>query len=105
MERRDAEPLPLGGDHIVGVALDVLHVSAPFEHEDVEALFGEFLGSPPAADAAADDDGVVGACLLCFSVDVRHDDSEFVWVKCSISGKRKHCGMKTASFITFNLVQ
>ena len=52
--------------HRVHVALDVLDVAATLQHEDLEALLGQLLGRPTAADARADDDGVV--VIVCHGV-------------------------------------
>jgi hypothetical protein len=48
-----------GWEHGRWVVLDVLNGPAPFEAEDFQAFLGEFLASPAAGDAGADDDGVV----------------------------------------------
>lgn len=60
----------LRGDVITGVELPgfgegsgvgaVGNVATAFEEEHFEAFFGELFGGPAAADAGADDDGVIG---------------------------------------------
>src|SRR5579859_1812188 len=42
-----------------GIVLEVFHGAAAFEQEGCQALFAEFFCGPAAADAGADDDGVV----------------------------------------------
>jgi hypothetical protein len=54
-------PDVLGRSRIVAV----LHVAAAIEHQRLESLLRQFLGSPAARDARADDDGIVGMVFGC----------------------------------------
>src|SRR5215472_6989002 len=42
-----------------GIVLDVLDVPPALQHEGLQAFLAQLLGSPAAADAAADNDGVI----------------------------------------------
>ena len=47
-----------GGLAVIGIALAMFDHDAPVEHQDAQALFGQFLGGETAADARPDHDRV-----------------------------------------------
>jgi hypothetical protein len=49
-----------------GIVFEMFHVPTAFEEEGFQAFAAEFFGGPAAADAGADDDGVVVIHITAF---------------------------------------
>ncbi len=60
-------PISLVSSYVV---LHVFHVPAPLQYQRFQPLLGKLLRGPAATNSRADDDGIVGVLVFCFSVNI-----------------------------------